>query len=156
MKPWPPRYDWNAMSLESTADAQGSMREFYVDSECCMACGVPQAVAPDLVGWTDESTTFCYWIKQPHTADEIDRAVRVLNSQELGCHRYSGTDPQILRRLDPEDCDYFRPDLRFRGNQTQAKQIQLLPGGARDFELLASATPNLFVRLWRRLFHRLK
>src|SRR5882762_8057430 len=26
-----------------------------------MSCGVPQAVAPELVGWTDEELPSCYW-----------------------------------------------------------------------------------------------
>jgi hypothetical protein len=43
------------------------------------------------------------------TPKELDQAIAVLLTQELGCHRYTGTDPEILRRLPPECCDYFLP-----------------------------------------------
>src|SRR5450631_1889983 len=33
---------------------------FYIQAQCCTSCGVPQAVAPGLVGWTDENLSQCY------------------------------------------------------------------------------------------------
>jgi hypothetical protein len=86
--------------------------DFYVDDDCCTSCGVPQAIAPELVGWkSTEPFLGCYWKKQPETAAEFDRAIKILHTQELDCHRYSGSDPAILSRLPAECCDYVRPDL---------------------------------------------
>jgi len=84
-----------------------SSGDFYVQDSCCTSCGVPQAIAPDLVGWTNENVPQCYWIKQRQTADELDRAINIFHAQELGCHRYSGNDQAILQRLPAEDRDYF-------------------------------------------------
>jgi hypothetical protein len=83
--------------------------DFYLQDVCCRSCGVPQSIAPELVGWVDDKSGPCYWIRQPETADELDRAINVLHTQELGCHRYSGTDPAILKRCPPEDCDSPAP-----------------------------------------------
>ncbi len=34
---------------------------FYVEEACCMSCGVPQHIAPELVGWKNgKDTTLCY------------------------------------------------------------------------------------------------
>ncbi|HEY9126263.1 MAG TPA: hypothetical protein VIM62_04010, partial [Acidobacteriaceae bacterium] len=51
-------------------EEQSAPGDFYVESGCCISCGVPQAVAPDLVGWIeDEKFLRCYWIKQPETPE---------------------------------------------------------------------------------------
>ena len=63
--------------------------DFYVEEVCCTACGVPQTIAPQLVGWREDgSLTLCYWIRQPETAEEVDKAIKIIHAQELGCHRY--------------------------------------------------------------------
>jgi DNA-directed RNA polymerase subunit RPC12/RpoP len=122
--------------------------DFYVQAQCCTSCGVPQAVAPDLVGWTNETHPQCYWIKQPQTSDELDRAIKIIHSQELGCHRYSGTDQAILRRLPAEDCDHLRPDLKLKSQPYFASS-----GGSPKFTLSASAEGGLLSKVWRRLGH---
>jgi hypothetical protein len=85
---------------------QSAPGDFYVENGQCLACGVPHVVAPDLVGWADEKLPHCIWRKQPQTRDEYERAVKVLEGQELDCHRYAGNDPAILRRLSRNCCDY--------------------------------------------------
>ncbi len=79
--------------------------DFYVEQGCCTACGVPEVIAPDLVEHTAERYWHCYWKKQPETSEELDRAIEILHTQELGCHRYGGTDPAIIERLPAECCD---------------------------------------------------
>jgi predicted RNase H-like HicB family nuclease len=80
--------------------------DFYVESGCCTACGVPQHVAPDLVGWTVEPFVSCYWKKQPETKEEFEQAFKIFDGQELGCHHYRGHDPDIQLRVGTEQCDY--------------------------------------------------
>ena len=81
--------------------------DFYVENECCTACGVPESIAPALIGLTEEEVRHCYWKKQPNTDEEIKQAIDILHSQELGCHRYAGNDPNILKRLPRNCCDAF-------------------------------------------------
>jgi hypothetical protein len=52
---------------------------------CCMSCGVPQSIAPELGGWRDEEATSCYWIRQPESADEStgpSRSARPFEAQD--------------------------------------------------------------------------
>jgi hypothetical protein len=79
--------------------------DFYVVSDECITCGAPHLVAPDLIGWADGSSSHCFWKKQPETDDEIDRAIKVIETSCVGCHRYAGTDPDILKRISREYCD---------------------------------------------------
>jgi Trk K+ transport system NAD-binding subunit len=70
---------------------------------------MPQTVAPDLVGWVnddDKERRHCRWKKQPITEDELERAFAVFEAQELGCHRYAGSDPAIQQRIGFENCDF--------------------------------------------------
>ncbi len=83
--------------------------DFYVEKGQCLACGVPHVVAPDLVGWAEGKTSHCIWKKQPSTPAEVERAIAVLDAQELECHRYAGTDPSILNRVLSGYCDYPLP-----------------------------------------------
>lgn len=76
--------------------------DFYVEDGYCLACGVPEFIAPDLVAHTGEPYWHCYWKKQPQTSDELDRAIEILHTQELACHHYGGTDPAIIERLPPQ------------------------------------------------------
>lgn len=82
--------------------------DFYVENRCCAACGVPLSVAPDLVGWVDDNRKMphCRWKKQPSTQEELERAFAIFDAQELGCHRYAGTDLAIQQRIGFENCDY--------------------------------------------------
>jgi hypothetical protein len=67
---------------------------------------VPQSVAPNLVGWIDKSrTSDCHWKKQPETIGELQRAFLIFDRQELGGHRYRGSDPAIRSRVRLENCD---------------------------------------------------
>jgi hypothetical protein len=128
-------------------EPQSAPGDFYVEQECCISCGVPQMIAPDLVGWT--SKEICYWIKQPHTPDELDRAIQVIHTQDVGCHRYAGSDKTILKKLPREDCDYFRPELKFSSVRALASSAP-----APTFSLATSAHTGLFTKLWRSLFRK--
>lgn len=70
---------------------------FYVEEGCCTACGVPPMIAPTLFSDGDEK--HCYVRRQPADEAETDAMLKVIANQELGCIRYGGADPTILRRL---------------------------------------------------------
>ncbi|HKY20368.1 MAG TPA: ferredoxin [Vicinamibacterales bacterium] len=75
-------------------------------------CGIPWAIAPDLFG---DSETGCWVSKQPVTADEQSRMLKVLRSQEVDCIHYRGNDAAIIRRLaeagDAHVCDHAPADI---------------------------------------------
>lgn len=85
--------------------------DFYVERHCCTSCGYPLVLAPALIGWADAQRSHCYWMKQPETREELRQAFLIFQGQELGCHRYAGTDPEIQARLAPENCDHPLPSL---------------------------------------------
>jgi hypothetical protein len=74
----------------------------------CLACGGPESVAPDLLAELNESNITTYFVKQPSTLDEIDRACRALNHCCVDALRYGGHDPTIIGLLgnNPAHCDY--------------------------------------------------
>ena len=117
--------------------------DFYVENHCCTSCGVPQVVAPDLVGWIDEGMGHCYWKKQPETHQEMRQAFAIFDGQELGCHRYAGNDPDIQARIGPANCDNAPSNFRA---WTSSK--------ARDLQLLIPAEAGWFGRLWAALWGR--
>jgi hypothetical protein len=69
---------------------------FYVEDQCCTACGVPDDCAPGFFAWED---LHCYVSRQPATAEELEQMLDALQSAELDCIRYRGDDVAILRRL---------------------------------------------------------
>jgi len=135
--------------MSENAQTKLTTEDFYVQPGCCTSCGVPQSVAPDLVGWTNENHPQCYWIKQPKNADELNQAIKLFQTQELGCHRYSGRDPAVLQKLPAEDCDHFRPDLKLKRDPDFAAF-----GPAPNFTLSVSEEHNVFSRIWRRLLRK--
>jgi hypothetical protein len=126
--------------------------DFYVEAKCCMFCGVPQAIAPELVGWKlSETSQFehCYWIRQPANDDELTRAINIIHAQELGCHRYAGNDPQILRRLPAEECDALHP------RKPASMWPEWLKTSTAPVRLSLSASEGgLLSRLWRQFFRK--
>jgi len=92
-----------ALYIQEPKSAPG---DFYVESSCCTACGVPQSVAPDLVGWTEEPFVSCYWKKQPENSYELNQAFKIFDGQELDCHRYAGHDPAIQQRIGYTNSDF--------------------------------------------------
>ena len=80
--------------------------DFYAVYGACASCGLPEVVAPDLIAGGGASGDHCVWKKQPETPEELGQAIKVLQTQDLDCHRYAGKNPEILARLPPENCDY--------------------------------------------------
>lgn len=127
-----------AYAPKFTPHPKSAPGDFYVVKGECLACGVPHVVAPDLVGWADGKVQHCFWKKQPETPAELERALEVLEAQELGCHRYAGTDLAILNRVLSTYCDYpiQSPTVTERANP-QLPRFALLDD-----------RPSLFARVW--------
>lgn len=128
-----------ACAPKFTPHPKSAPGDFYVVNGECLACGVPHVVAPDLVGWADEQMAHCFWKKQPETPTELERAIAVLEAQELGCHRYAGTDPAILNRVLSTYCDYpMQSPIRVESTDPQPPRFALLDD-----------RPSLLARVWR-------
>jgi len=91
------------------AHPQSAPGDFYVVHNECVTCGAPHAVAPDLIGWVDGDTSHCIWKRQPESADEIEQAIHVFAASCVGCHRYAGDDPEIIKRIGWNYCDAPQP-----------------------------------------------
>jgi len=130
------------MNFEIIRQPQSAPGDFYVDSNCCTSCGVPQVVAPDLVGWIDEQMSQCYWKKQPETEQELEQAFAVFDAQELGCHRYAGSDPKIQARIGTENCDHV------------INPLSSASGEANPDPPSFSTESGFFERIWARIFGR--
>lgn len=70
--------------------------DFYVEPNCCLLCGVPEDVAPEVFR-TGEN--HCFVKRQPCSRDEVDRTIRAVWSSEVDCIRYRGHDAGLLDRL---------------------------------------------------------
>ena len=84
--------------------------DFYSMGDC-MACGAPELQAPELLAPLGGDNHYTYFVRQPETPEEVERACRALESCCVRELRYGGSDPAILRRLgnDPEHCDRVLP-----------------------------------------------
>ena len=135
-------------TTSNSPNAVSARGDFYVQESCCLSCGVPQLIAPELVGWTEEKSPSCYWIRQPESPEEVDRAIKIIHTQELGCHRYAGNDPAILERLPGEDCDFLCPEMALRHGATFGpSEVEV------KFSLTASRE-GVIKRVWRRVMGR--
>jgi len=83
---------------------------FYTTGDC-LACDTPESEAPDLLAPLSGNNTDTYFVRQPKTADEVERACRALEVCCAAALRYGGTDADIIRRLgnDPLYCDRLLP-----------------------------------------------
>ena len=91
--------------------------DFYVENGCCITCGVPHDIAPELFAWTEDDS-HCFVRRQPAGPDEVDDAIRALWSAEAGCIRYRGADPALLERIaelgEADQCDVKPGRVRVR------------------------------------------
>jgi hypothetical protein len=78
--------------------------DFYTTGDC-LACGVPETEAPDLLAPLSDANFDTYFVRQPVTAAEIDRACNAVEVCCVDALRYCGTDPQIRKRLGRDACD---------------------------------------------------
>ena len=67
-----------------TRDPRNAPGEFYVLKDCCTLCGVPWDIAPELFAYDDNG---CWVSRQPETAAEREKMLKVIAFQELDCVR---------------------------------------------------------------------
>jgi hypothetical protein len=75
---------------------EAAQKHFHVVPDCCLLCGIPESIAPELF---ETGKDHCTVKRQPITEVEVDKVVRAMWSSEVDCIRYSGTDEVILTRL---------------------------------------------------------
>jgi hypothetical protein len=83
---------------------------FYTTGDC-LACDAPESEAPDLLAPLKQDNGDTYFVRQPITPDEIERACRALEVCCVAALRYGGADPAIIKRLgnEPDYCDRLLP-----------------------------------------------
>ena len=77
-------------------DPRNAPGDFYVARDCCTLCGLPKDIAGALFQSDD---TGCWVARQPEDAPERVKMLKVVAEQDVGCVRYSGTDPDVLGAL---------------------------------------------------------
>jgi hypothetical protein len=84
--------------------------DFYTTGEC-LACELPEGEAPDLLAALSADNADTYFVRQPQTESEIERACSAAHSCCAAAIRYGGVDETIIRRLGnrPAYCDHLLP-----------------------------------------------
>jgi hypothetical protein len=76
---------------------------FYVEDGCCITCGIPLEIAPEIFAWSDSKHesgyNSCIVMHQPQTAEQLSRTLEAMFAAEVDCVRYRGSDPDIARRI---------------------------------------------------------
>jgi len=126
------------MSDERRPHPKNAPGPFYVANGCCMQCMAPHAVAPSLMGF-DDPDRHCFVKQQPQTDEDVYQAIRAVRSSEMQCLRYSGNDPDILRRLveigEAEACDNPSPTTSEPILRNHVTFVSILPHEVLDVAL---------------------
>lgn len=69
---------------------------FYVENDACIACGLPETEAPDLMANEDGH---CYFRKQPSNQAELEQAIRAVQVCCCGSVCYGGDNLLIQLRI---------------------------------------------------------
>ena len=96
---------------DSEKQGEFSTGPFYIEEGCCLLCGVPESIAPELFFTGDET---CHFLRQPRAAAEIEKTIEAMLSSEVDCIRYAGHDSAILRRLGEADLAPLADDPEVR------------------------------------------
>ncbi len=77
----------------------------------CMACGLPEALAPTLLAPLRSGNRTTYFDRQPETPGEVRAACAATRACCVRDVRYGGTDPVVIQMLgnDPAYCDHLIP-----------------------------------------------
>ena len=97
----------------------------------CLACEAPEAEAPDLLAPLKDGNYTTYFVKQPETAEEVERACNAIQVCCVMDLRYGGTNRAIIERLGNDEgaCDYvIRGGQLVRSKKAPAEQGVTLDG----------------------------
>ena len=72
--------------------------EWYTTGDC-MACGAPEAEAPDLFSPLTDEDLETYFARQPTTPEDVISACRAARACCVSAVRYAGRDPAIIEQL---------------------------------------------------------
>jgi len=75
---------------------------------------MPEREAPDLLANLEQTNGDTYFVKQPQTKDEIQRACRAMLVCCTDALRYGGTDPEIIRSIGKHakrSCDHLVDEI---------------------------------------------
>lgn len=108
---------------------------FYVVDGCCMTCGMPELIAPELFKLGDDH---CYVLRQPETPDEYDKATHAMWSAEVDCIRYRGNDGAFLRRLGENGMAELADDARASDYEYVLRDKVVFRASLRPLELAAA------------------
>ncbi len=81
---------------------------FYVVDGCCIRCDLPLNVAPELFQWETDAkgeVRHCYVCRQPQTPEQLTQMMEVVESSEVACIRYRGSDPKVIEMLRQRRCE---------------------------------------------------
>jgi len=75
----------------------------------CLQCQAPEHEAPDLLAPVNEENLNTYFVRQPATQEEMERACNAICVCCVAALRYGGQDRKIIERLgnSPEFCDFI-------------------------------------------------
>lgn len=134
--------------LPQVGEKQGAVRQrpkrcplnapgpFYTMGEC-LACEAPETEAPDLLAPLTEGNYTTYFVKQPITPEEIERACSAIKVCCVMDLRYGGTDRVIIERLGNDE---MASDYVIRDGQL------VLGGNAADYLTLSPFPPSCLLR----------
>lgn len=80
------------MTRSNAMHPKNAPGDFQVVHGCCVLCGVPWQVAPELFSFDKEG---CWVTRQPQDATQVQKMLRVIASGEMDCIRYVGSDPLL-------------------------------------------------------------
>ncbi len=91
---------------------------FYTTGDC-LACEAPEIEAPELLAPLTGGNLTTYFVRQPETLEEIERACKAIQVCCILDLRYAGTDRAIIERLgnDENASDYTILDGQLILNQ---------------------------------------
>lgn len=75
----------------------------------CLTCHGPESQAPELLAELNSENMTTYFIRQPETDIETERACRAVQYCCVDALRYAGQNANIIHRLgnNPAHCDYL-------------------------------------------------
>ena len=75
----------------------------------CLSCEAPEYEAPDLLAPLNDQNYDTFFVRQPESSEEIERACQALTVCCNAALRYGGKNISIIQRLgnNPELCDYI-------------------------------------------------